>query len=286
MSKFLDLTGLEALVGHVNTELDKKVDKVGNKQLSTEDFTTEFKNKLEGLDPEAHKVTVDETITAEGTNPVQGKAIKAELDKKLDVSLKGTASGLAELDAQGKVLISQLPSFVDDVVYGYYNEDKFYEEAEYETPIEGEDSKIYVDVATNKTYRWGGESFVVIGSDLAIGDTATTAGRGDWTKAAYEHSQKNHAPENAEENQKAYSTVTVGETSVAATDKTDTIKFTQGKNVTLSADAGSKTITIEATDTTYTEATQSEAGLMSGNDKKKLDEIESITNEEIEALFE
>lgn len=285
MSKFLDLTGLGVLVGNINTKLDKKVDKDGSKQLSTEDFTTELKNKLEGLDPEAHKVTVDETITVEGTNPVQGKAIKAELDKKLDISLKGTANGLAELDAHGKVLAAQLPSYVDDVVYGYYNENKFYEEAEHENPIEGEDSKIYVDVTSNKTYRWGGESFVVIGTDLALGDTATTAGRGDLTKAAYEHSQKNHAPENAEENQKAYSTVTIGETSVAATDKTDTLKFTQGKNVTLSADADSKTITIEATDTTYTEATQSEAGLMSGTDKKKLDEIESITNEEIEGLF-
>jgi hypothetical protein len=102
---------------------------------------------------------------------------------------KGTASGVAELDVNGKVPSSQLPSFVDDVKEGYLNsaDGKFYEESTYETEITPEADKIYVDKATNITYRWSGSAFVAIGSDLALGETSTTAYRGDRGKAAYDH---------------------------------------------------------------------------------------------------
>ena len=39
-------------------------------------------------------------------------------------SAKGAASGVAELDANGKVPSSQLPAYVDDVVEGYYYNSK------------------------------------------------------------------------------------------------------------------------------------------------------------------
>ncbi len=35
--------------------------------------------------------------------------------------------------------------------------------------------KVYVDISSNKTYRWSGSEMVVIGSDLALGHTETTA---------------------------------------------------------------------------------------------------------------
>lgn len=64
----------------------------------------------------------------------------------------------------GKVPSSQLPSYVDDVVEGYYNplDGKFYEESTFEIEIEGERSKIYLDLATDKSYRWSGNAFAVI----------------------------------------------------------------------------------------------------------------------------
>lgn len=43
----------------------------------------------------------------------------------------------------------------------------------------GEEGKVYVDTISNKTYRWGGSSFVIIGTDLALGETSETAFRGD-----------------------------------------------------------------------------------------------------------
>lgn len=46
-------------------------------------------------------------------------------------------------------------------------------------------SIIYVDVRTNKTYRWSGSQFVVVASDLALGETDSTAYAGDKGAAVY-----------------------------------------------------------------------------------------------------
>lgn len=81
----------------------------------------------------------------------------------------------------------------------------------------------------------------------------------------------------AEVNQNAFSTVSVGTgesaVSVAAGAKTDTVNVVAGDNVTLTADAAAKKITIAAKDTTYTEATESAPGLMSAADKKIVDGV-------------
>ena len=39
--------------------------------------------------------------------------------------------------------------------------------------------KIFMDVSTNKTYRWSGTTLAVIGSDLALGHSSGTAFPGD-----------------------------------------------------------------------------------------------------------
>lgn len=126
--------------------------------------------------------------------------LKSVLTDKLDASLKGAKNGLAELDSSGKVPSSQLPSYVDDVVEGYLSGGKFYEESAHTTQITAESDKIYVDLATNKTYRWSGSAYVEISAGVALGETSSTAYRGDRGKIAYEHSQKAHAPSNAERN--------------------------------------------------------------------------------------
>ena len=119
--------------------------------------------------------------------------INTKLNSKLNTSLKGSASGLAELDSNGKVPSAQLPSFVDDVIEGYLYNGKFYKESAHTTVITGESGKIYIDLATNKTYRWSGSTFVVVSDTLALGETSTTAYRGDRGKTAYDHSQSAHA---------------------------------------------------------------------------------------------
>lgn len=105
-------------------------------------------------------------------------------DAKMNASLKGVANGVASLDSTGKVPSSQLPSFVDDVIEGYYYNSKFYKEAAHTTEITGEGGKIYVDLPTNKTYRWSGTAYVVISETIAIGTTTGTAADG---KIASDH---------------------------------------------------------------------------------------------------
>ena len=75
---------------------------------------------------------------------------------------KGSANGVASLGADGKVPSSQLPSYVDDVVEGYYYNEKFYTTAAHTTEIAGETGKIYVDLSTNVSYRYGGSAYVAI----------------------------------------------------------------------------------------------------------------------------
>jgi hypothetical protein len=116
-------------------------------------------------------------------------ALVTLINGAIQSSEKGANSGVAELDANGKVPSSQLPAYVDDVVEGYYYNSKFYKEAAHTTEIPGEAGKIYVDLSTEKTYRWSGSAFVEISASLALGETSSTAYRGDRGKTAYDHSQ-------------------------------------------------------------------------------------------------
>ena len=81
----------------------------------------------------------------------------------------------------GKIPEANLPSYVDDVLE-YNSKSNF--------PTSGETGKIYVDISTNLTYRWGGSAYVEISPSLALGETSGTAYRGDYGAIAYAHSQK------------------------------------------------------------------------------------------------
>lgn len=120
---------------------------------------------------------------------IDGNVISADLSSRIPTSEKGTASGVAELDANGKVPSAQLPSFVDDVIEGYLYNGAFYEDSAHQTLITPQDGKIYIDLTTEKTYRWSGSAYVEISESLALGETSSTAYRGDRGKTAYDHSQ-------------------------------------------------------------------------------------------------
>lgn len=113
---------------------------------------------------------------------LQALAYKASLTAAevgaIPTSAKGVANGVATLDSTGKVPASELPSYVDDVIE-YTNYAAF--------PSTGEAGKIYVAKDTNKTYRWSGSAYVELKGDLALGETSSTAYRGDRGKVAYDH---------------------------------------------------------------------------------------------------
>lgn len=182
-----------------------------------------------------------------------------KLNAKLNTSLKGSVNGLAELDENGKVPSSQLPSYVDDVIEGYYYSSNFYTDSVHTIKVTGETGKIYIDLSTNKTYRWSGSAFVVISETLALGETSSTAYRGDRGKIAYDHSQTAHAPSNAQANQNAFSNVLVDSINIAANTPTDTLTLVAGSNITITPDATNDKITISSTSTilgTDTKVTQ------------------------------
>lgn len=190
-------------------------------------FTTALKTKLDSIATGANKTTVDSALSSTSTNPVQNKVVNSALEGKVPTSrtvngkalstnitlsagdvgaiassVKGTANGVASLDANGKVPSSQLPSYVDDVLEGYISSDAvtFYKDSEKSSAYTPETGKIYVDLTNNKTYRYSGSKYIVISETLALGETSATAYRGDRGKTAYDHSQSAHAPSNAERN--------------------------------------------------------------------------------------
>ncbi|HPU18197.1 MAG TPA: hypothetical protein PLZ27_05975, partial [Bacillota bacterium] len=91
------------------------------------------------------------------TRKVNNKALSQDITLSasdvgaIPASQKGTANGVAELDANGKVPSSQLPSYVDDVLE-YDKLSSF--------PSIGETGKIYIARDTSLCYRWSGSGYV------------------------------------------------------------------------------------------------------------------------------
>lgn len=207
-------------------------------------------------------------------------AVKAQVDRldtKIDdvnedlqdfKALKGQPNGLAELDGNGKVPASQLPSYVDDVmdVYATYTVSptgvlqniQLYADAEHETPIVGERDKIYVNVTPGEVsyqFRWSGSQWVHIDSNaIIIGDITGTAYDGGKGKAM--ENVVNSMPDNL--------------LSTFQLDQTDV------NNITISLTgvekSGGKYVQSTLADITITPATNTVAGLMTGAEKLAINE--------------
>ena len=207
-------------------------------------------------------------------------AVKAQVDRldtKIDdvnedlqdfKALKGQPNGLAELDSNGKVPASQLPSYVDDVMDAYatytvsptgvLQNIQLYADAEHETPIVGERDKIYVNVTPGEVsyqFRWSGSQFIHIDSNaIIIGDITGTAYDGGKGKAM--ENVVNSMPDNLlstfQLDQSDINNITISLTGVEKSD---------GKYV-------------ESTlaDITITPATNTVAGLMTGAEKLAINE--------------
>lgn len=110
-----------------------------------------------------NKPVIDVEFDADSGNAVSNSRV-ATFHAEYHANKTATDSALqAKADlVNGKVPATQLPSYVDDVVEGYYYDSKFYEESTHVTEIDPEKGKIYVDLATEKTYRWGGSAYAEI----------------------------------------------------------------------------------------------------------------------------
>lgn len=218
-------------------------------------------------------------------------AVKAQVDRldtKIDdvnedlqdfKALKGQPNGLAELDGNGKVPASQLPSYVDDVMDAYatytvsptgvLQDIQLYADAEHETPIVGERDKIYVNVTPGEVsyqFRWSGSQFIHIDSNaIIIGDITGTAYDGGKGKAM--ENVVNSMPNNL--------------LSTFQLDQTDV------NNITISLTgvekSGGKYIESTLSNITITPATNTIAGLMTGAEKIAINETlpDAINDEKV-----
>ena len=218
-------------------------------------------------------------------------AVKAQVDRldtKIDdvnedlqdfKALKGQPNGLAELDGNGKVPASQLPSYVDDVMDAYatytvsptgvLQNIQLYADAEHETPIVGERDKIYVNVTPGEVsyqFRWSGSQFIHIDSNaIIIGDITGTAYDGGKGKAM--ENVVNSMPDNL--------------LSTFQLDQTDV------NNITISLTgvekSGGKYVQSTLADITITPATNTVAGLMTGAEKIAINETlpDAINDEKV-----
>ena len=250
----------------IRTLISNKVDKEDGKVLSTNDYTTEEKEKLAGLNnytlPAATSsalggvksggdITVDANgaVTVNNSTLAQTIAIDTDSEKAVDYNLlaydvdepgkvydlsnagifiqgmmirqqgssesirtnvlnaehfAGDGSQITNLNAShitsgtlseqylpskinaskltGTIPTSVLPSYVDDVIEAASND---------EFPAPGESGKIYVNTTTNLSYRWSGSQYVEISPSIALGETSSTAYRGDYGAAAYAHAVTN-----------------------------------------------------------------------------------------------
>lgn len=70
-----------------------------------------------------------------------------------DINLGLFATSASGDDEIGKIKSALLPSYVDDIVEGYYYNSAWYSDSAHTTRIYGQSDKIYVDLATDKSYR-------------------------------------------------------------------------------------------------------------------------------------
>lgn len=146
-AKYVDDNGLDKVSDILSERLATKVEAVSGKGLSEANFTQEEKTKLASMDISAFVIA----------------------------SQKGAANGVASLNSNGIVPNDQLPE--SDIIKGYYDiiSQKFYKESSYTTQIVGNASKLYIDLATPKNYRWDGNAFIEITSSLTLGTNSEQA---------------------------------------------------------------------------------------------------------------
>ena len=147
-------------------------------------YTTPYTPQYDGSP--ANKKYVDDQISLY-INDTQGY-VDTNFVKN---SAKGAAGGVASLDSTGKVPSSQLPSYVDDVIEGYYYNGNFYIDSAHTQLITPETGKIYVDLDTNKSYRWGGTTYVEISQSTIhkfVGTFTVNTLEGTTGNVSIEHS--------------------------------------------------------------------------------------------------
>lgn len=115
------VAGYDDAIEQISNGLNEKVDKVPGKQLSTNDLTTELLEKLNGIEVGAQKNTVTSVAGKTGAVTLTNNDVglgNVTNDAQVKRSEMGKANGVATLDANGKLVTSQIPEAVEILSYG------------------------------------------------------------------------------------------------------------------------------------------------------------------------
>lgn len=166
-------------------------------------FATTAKTVTGAINEVKTKVDVNSTAIANMGTEIGKKLNTSDFNSKI-----GAVNGIVPLDSTGTISSQYLPGYVDDVIEvgsfitgmpkagGVYYNSSTRKIEEYGAVMPGvvslvgsktpESGKIYVNLTDNKVYRWSGSAMVVISETIALGETASSAYRGDRGKVLYD----------------------------------------------------------------------------------------------------
>lgn len=241
-----DQNALALFWAHIQQYLNNKVDKVDGKGLSTNDYTTDEKNKLTGIEAQANKTIINNTLTSTSTS----EALSAAQGKALDDKIKEVEQEIAEAGG-GDMLASTYDKNANGIVdnaekLGGHDASYFATASDLNDKLDtdGDGSSVTATftAAGTRANISSGDTLATIFSKIAkyFGDLKTVAFSGSYNDltnkptiptvtndltdalkanydAAYTYSQQAHAPANAEAN--VIDTINVNGTAATVTNK-------------------------------------------------------------------
>ena len=238
------VSDVEETVGTLQTNLNNKVDKVQGKGLSTNDYTTEEKQKLAGLN------NYDDTTVKQDIRELQTDvgALETTVGNHTK-SIETNTTDITTLKGNVQTLQTNLGNKVDKVTgKGLSTEDYTTTEKNKLAGIEANANNYTLPKASGTVL--GG---IKIGNNLKIDENGVVS---------------------ATDTNTTYTTMKGATSSTAGTSGLVPAPQQGQQNSFLKGDGTWGTVE----SATYGEATQDQSGLMSANDKKKLDNIEANAN--------
>jgi len=159
---------------------------ITNATTATANANTATENANNATDAANTATTNANNTTKKANTAIEKMEALMKDDNIIHLDDLGAAGGVATLDENGNIPASQLPSYVDDVLEGHAVGTSLNaagnamcasgfilkDETEECSPESG---KIYVDIETNLQYRWTGSIYISTGSVLELGTTSSTA---------------------------------------------------------------------------------------------------------------
>lgn len=226
-------------------------------------------------DVEQDPINIDDSMSSSSENPVQNKVITTALTSEINRATNAESTLTNSINTESSRAKSAETSLgnritaIENLESGWNN--KYSKEeidakfSALETATDWKEAvPTFADIATtypnpqdgwtvnvkdtDYTYRYDGSKWIATSANAIPDATQSISGK----MSASDKAKLDSIVTGAEVNQNAFSNVVIGSTTIEADNKTDTLTFVAGSNVTITPDATNDKITIDAKDTTYT----------------------------------